>query len=371
MPIKKKPELAEIANPIAITTKKSTEYSKILQGCGTNAVLQVDKKRMTVNNMSDTGKMTTTSGVEVTLSNINTVNLNPVTQRVYMIATRKLTQNFPHGKTATAEQIRDLRAITLDVKEYMDICGISDRTTAREQLKNGIISLYNTSLEWKEKRRYLNRPKGEKQAEINHRYRILDEIATEAGESPIKRGVAKIVFSYGLAEYLSQSGIINMPDNLYKINIKQHPYALSLGYKLFTHYGLNIRNPKNDHPGRIKISNLLKAIPGIPTFEEVRKSSSRSVERRIIEPIENDLDEFKRQKIILNYKYCDTKGKKIPIEQADNFSSNWENWYLEFEPANYPDMKEIQAKTQKRQIKARRSQPQKKKINKVNKKENT
>lgn len=319
------------------TPEQRKEYSSILQGKPTNTVTKTSKKSLALDPFTETGRANR-EGVQVFLKNYNALSLNVQTHKVLDALTIKLTNNFPFGETATAEQIAERRIVEITVDEYMQLCGLKDRKEARKQLKEAIQTLYNISLEWDEVSYIV--PEGKKKRvkqSVHYNIRLTDAII-ELEENPLKRGKVVFAFSFTLAQYLSKAYIMPYPNKLLALNAKYNPHSYYMGRKLAEHHNMNIGK---ENANRIAVSTLLKALPDMPTYAEVMQNMNGSLTQKIIQPFERDLIALVNNGILASWKYCNSKGEPLTEEQIDSYSYDvWEKWLIEFELADYPDQSE-------------------------------
>lgn len=362
MPIKKKitpsTPLIEHLTPQA---EEQKNYSNMLQGKATNALAHSSKRGLELNAFTGVGSLITAEGVQVFLENFNSVALNVQSHKVLDALTLELTSNFPHGKEATADQINKHRSVILSVDDYMELCGIKDKKEARKQLKEAVITLYNLSLEWDEVC-YIT-PEGKKKRQkqiLHHRLRLADHTITDGSENPIKRGNVLFKFSYDIAEYLSHAYIMPYPDKLLTVNSKYNPHSYYIGRKLAEHHNMNIGK---ENASRISVRRIIEALPDLPSYDEIINTDAKQITKRIIEPFERDLLALRdTYGILTSWKYCNSKGDELTEEQVESYSySEWVQWLIEFELADYPDQSERIAKIEERKRKAKNTKSKSKK----------
>lgn len=217
--------------------------------------------------------------------------------------------------------------VTLPLKEYMAMRGLSDRKAAREQANRDLEALFRVSFEFPAKQR----------GKVTWtRARICEAI----GE--VKSG--DIVFSF--APTFFNSLRVNdtgkylhmfLPREALQGNINKNPYMYWLGRKIAEHKRMNLGKTNENI---IAVKTLLGACPDFPTYKEVM-ATGRQVNRRIIEPFERDMDAFNES---FSWNYIDGNGH-TPSDYA-SFSAamvaiSWKN---------YPDTGELAArKTQRTQ----------------------
>lgn len=320
-----------------IKEKKEHAYSKILQAKGTNAVAHSSYKRFTIDKMSDVAILKN-KGVLITMENYQNSKLNILTLRVLDILIMKLTKEIPY-KCISEEKFLHCRNVELSVKEFMDISGLKDRKEATKQLNEAVNSIFNIYLECEDGK--IDVPNG-KPKRFKWQIRILESICTEIGHLPVKNGKVSVIFTMTIAQYLSQKYIMPYPNKLLTINARQNPLSYYLGRVLAEHHNMN-RSKENSN--RISVRTLMKACPDLPTYEEIF-SDSRQVSKRIIKPLERDLNALRDKYAVLSdWRYCNSidDQKENDEKQKLNYHE-WEKQIVEFHLADYPKSKSLKKK---------------------------
>lgn len=306
----------------------SAKYSNILQGRATNALSKTSKKSMSYDDKSGSS-WSNQDGVLIKLNDSMNLNLNVQAHKVLDALILKLTGNFTLGKKATAEAINKSRAVVLSLTEYMELCGLRDKKEARKQLTEAVRAIYSISMGWQE-----TSYDGKKKIERRWQARVADVMGEEWVESPIKNSKVLFKFTFDMAEYLSMAYIMPYPENLFQINSKYNPHSYYLGRRLLDHYNQNICK---ENKNRILVSTLLRGIPDLPHYNEVRR-----VKELIIEPFERDLDALVDLYGILDsWEYCSKGGAPLSEEQSNNMDYNtWTDLLVLFKPKDYPEQRE-------------------------------
>ena len=337
--------------------KENPRYCKFLQNKGMNALAQVSNKSFTVDPI--TGVATAEQGgVCIMAEDLNTLNLSPQTLKLldYLIA--RLTQNFPHGVDIPANQIDARRMLTVSVREFMEICGLSDYTNAKKQFIDSIESLSQLKLRWLEGFTYTPEGKRKPVREVIPWNTSVFDSSQDAAAT-LKRGRAYLKLSYDLAKYYTQSQVIPHALEAYKIDNREDPHAYRLYRKMENHHAQNILKP---NANRISVKVLLEAAPDIPTYEEVRAGTNQ-VKRLIIDRFEDSLNSLKRESgLIKDWWYCNAKGEPLTDAQVDNYSySEWITWLVEFRmPDDYPEDEQRERKEKGRAIRTEKKEAAKK-----------
>ncbi len=325
-----------------IKENKEHAYSNILQGKGTNAVAHSSHKRITTDKLSDKVFMKK-DGVLITLKNYQESKLNVLTTRVLDILIMKLTNQITYDKCISVEKLLHCRLVELSVREFMDKCGLKDRKEATKQLNEAINSIFNIYLEYEDDRNYVPSGKTEPvRKKFSWKTHILESIGTESGHLPVNNGKVIVEFTLTIAVYLSQKYIMPFPNNLFTINIRQNPLSYYLGRVLAEHHNMN-RSKVNSN--RISVRTLMKACPDLPTYEEIF-SDSRQVSKRIIKPLERDLNALRDKYAVLSdWRYCNSidDQKENDKKQKLNYHE-WEKQIVEFHLPDYPKSKSLKKK---------------------------
>ena len=135
------------------------------------------------------------------------------------------------------------------------------------------------------------------------------------GECSVVRGKVLFVFS---AEFMRavlgrNAGRLALDPSLLKVDERRHPHAMAIGYKLAAQSYMNIGG---GNECTLSVSSLLDFVASIPTYEEV-KASDRAYTRRMIEPMERDLDYLVEIGFLDYWDYCHSKGEPLTDEEQD------------------------------------------------------
>lgn len=110
----------------------------------------------------------------------------------------------------------------------------------------------------------------------------------------------------------------------------KNPHAVALGWKLSTHSYQNAGKPNEN---TLSVARLLDFADGIPSYEAV-KETDRAYTRRIIEPLERDLDHLAAIGFLDHWDYCHEKGEPLTDEeQAQRLDADGEECALPYETA--------------------------------------
>ena len=322
---------------------KLEPYSNMLNNTTMNDLISTSQKQIKKDPYTGAG-IARTNETEIDLDNICNVKMNYQTKRTLDMLTIKLTGQVTYKET-DANKINYARDVELSVQEYMENCELKDKTAAYKQLTDAVRTLYEASLKGKrtvyEKvgRGKKGKPLYEKKKK-NFETHILSAIEEDADAPIVKDGKIKVRFEYDLVEYLAHSYIMPYHKELFKINPKYNPHSYFLGRKLLLHRNVNKEKPTKN---RISVEALLACCPDLPSYEEI-KGEARQLSKRIIDPIERDLDMLQEKGILSSWEYCTTGGEPIPQDQLEKRNyDTWSKWLVMFELANYPG-EEIEAK---------------------------
>lgn len=324
-------------------------YHKTLQGKPIHGFLAsaTSAQGMQIDAINNTGIMNS-GGVLITVDAEAIPTVTAQTFKTLIMLLTIATEQLPREDQISAEAIAKGRAIRISLEDYMRACKIRDKKSAREQLNTSILSLYGISLEWDEEE-YI-KPEGKSKhvrTQQHHMMRITDHTITPKEGNPIKRGVATVKLSYDMAEYLSGSYIMPYPSALLTVNTREHPYSISLGWKLCALDNTNITNNHPERVGRTTVSTLLKAASGIPRYETI--SHKGQVYRLIIERFDRDMSALVEAGVLSYYYYFDGMGNRIEPKQLGGLSySEFSALGVAYQIAGYPDQKpRLEAKQKK------------------------
>lgn len=323
---------------------KLEPYSPMLNNVSMNDLINTSQKQIMTDPYTGAG-VARTNQTEIDFDNICNVKMNYQTKRTLDMLTIKLTGQITKKET-DANKINKARDVSLTVQEYMENCELKDKTAAYKQLTDAIRTIYEASLKGK-KTVYEKTGKKNKngkpiyaEKKKNFETHILSAIEEDADAPIVKDGKIKVRFEYDLVEYLAHSPIMQYHKELFKINPKYNPHSYFIGRKLCLHHNMN-KGKTNEN--RISVETLLASCPDLPSYEEI-KGEARQLSKRIIDPIERDLDLLQAKGILSSWEYCRTGGEPIPQDQLEKRTYEiWSKWLIQFELADYPE-EEIEAK---------------------------
>lgn len=258
----------------------SRAFGVIRQGSATNALSKIRSDRAKVDEI--TGIATIKSGnLKVSLRDFQSIaGFKTSTHKLLDALTRKFTETGAKSPF-----------VTLPLDEYMELRGISDKKEARKQVNADLLTMYNTDLEFTEKRRGADGGW--------FKMRICDAVGV------VKRG--NILFSFGSTyySYLMRCTIMPYPKDAFRLDDRKNPNSYYLARRISEHKNMNAGKPNEDI---ISVETLLAACPYLPKYAEV-KDTDRAFGRRIVEPFERDMNALSS---FLSWEYCGKNGSPLP-----------------------------------------------------------
>ena len=235
--------------------------------------------------------------------------------------------------------------VTFSLDDYMGYLGIPNpenpnaRKEARKKLKEGLDTIYSTSLEWEEK--------SGKEVKSYAKMRIAEAHG-------IKRGIVSFTFTKSMASYLNQAYIMQYPLDLLSIS-ERNPNAYPIARKLALHHSID-NNHKKGTANIISVAKLLESAPEIPSIEVVR-AGNQSWSDRIKDRLEKALDAIGHT---ISWEYSNSKG--VPLTEKQLTMADYETFsklYIKFDILGAPDP------TERLEEKKKRVTARKKKIPKL------
>lgn len=289
--------ITPIVQPLPTNTAVPRSFVPMLNGTGINQLTRINTNSRPPDVDEITGVATITEGsFKVFIEQYRTLTgeLRVSTHKLLDLCTIALTrQNHFRGESAP----RTIVTISLD--EYMALCGIpatkSSKDKTRRKVKEDLETLYNTSIEWKER--------SGKQERDYLKMRVI----TAHG---MKSGNIIVGFSPEIAGYLTQAYIMQYPMELLKVD-ERSPSAYYLGKKLMQHFSMQ-NNQKRGTANILSVKALLETCKDtIPSYEYVM-GVDRKVTQKIIKPFEKALDSIEN---LIGWEYCNGKGAQLSEEQ--------------------------------------------------------
>ena len=211
--------------------------------------------------------------------------------------------------TATESSQSDTM-IKLPLSEYMEMRGLKDVKSIREQVNDDLAALYRLSFRFEG-------GKG-KQQKI-YELRLIQGKGYEMEEvsTGIVRGQIFARLSEDFFKIFKQYTLMFYPEEALKINTKYNPYSRYLLLKLAEHKKMNY-GKNNERIVSVKTLLDVCTSHGMPTVEAC---SHRHVTQQIIDPFERELD-YLQDKGLIQWHYCGVNGAEIePYQNYEEFEA--------------------------------------------------
>jgi hypothetical protein len=294
--------------PALVTPAKNfNEYTNaevcLLNSAATNSAIgkkilsHINEKTGDATFIIDNGTLTIKEyGKDVKEFNTNTAKLLD-----YLIM--QLTKQNPY-REGTEETIN--KEIKIKIKDYQNYRGLKDYKTLKQQLKQDIATLYQTSIKWQGKTyNGKNKP-----VHTTLETRLIYE------RKELKNGIITVKFTPEIANNLIYSHLFRLPKKYW--SLKKHAAEILRAISKFK----RIRLKTNSNYIIIGTQPFLKHINSIISYEELMKSSDRHTGERIIKPLENGLNELEKEDLIKGWNYCNFKGERLTEKQLYGTKSN-------------------------------------------------
>ena len=207
--------------------------------------------------------------------------------------------------------------VEFSLDEYMQHRKLSDRKSAKEQIKSAIEELKSISLEWEEKR-------GKRQIE----YKFMNI----ADSGYVSRN-GKITFTFGTTFFgvLKTYSVMSYPEQLGQINSRLNPNSYNFLRKISEHKNMNT-GKKNENI--ISVETLLSCANALPSYDEVM-ASDRHISSRIIEPFLRDMNALVPT---LQWEFCKKNtGEMLSDDEVELDYYTFKNLNVRITWNNYPD----------------------------------
>lgn len=186
------------------------------------------------------------------------------------------------------------KIISFNIRDYMAVCGLSDRKTARKTIEEDLETLTTCAVS------YIDKTPGQKRQK-NH---IDINIGDAKG---IWQGNVTFSFSDWAHKILKNYPLMDITSSLFRIDGRKNPNSRALLRKILEHMRINAGEPTER---RISVRSLL-AVTRLPTVEKVKKSG-RQYTQRIQDPLERDLNGMGSN---IAWEYCGKNGE--PLRKED------------------------------------------------------
>lgn len=315
-----------VPNPTYIippAAKEESDYRAVYEGQLQNTMTTVNSKKTRHTEIEKDGKqqwlfdLEDIGGGVVTLKDPEKNSLSLSSSQLLDYIAIHLTDNLPYG--APEEVLAKKLDIIFSVDDYMKRRGIASKDDAVKQLKKDLQSLFNASTVGT-CQYHVGSGKSRRLIKETLEIHYLDAIPKGRIED-----VVHITVALSYAKYLTHSQVMTYPLRILLANKNQNVYYI--GKKLALHANMNYNKSNKDC---ISIESVLKYTPNIPSFEE-EEERGRHYKTRIIEPLENTLDELVDLGVLsewtfwhknktpftdeelMNYRYTKESGKEVII----------------------------------------------------------
>lgn len=208
--------------------------------------------------------------------------------------------------------------ITLPLKNYMEIRGINDEKSARQQVKEDLETLSQIRIDFSQ-----NLRGGRK-----NDYFELGLIQPSKG---IKNGVITVNLDSVFHTLLGGYKPMPYPFLLWKLSENHNPHAYYFLRKICEMKHMNSGKANED---TIAVLTLLESSPNMPTIEEI---TNRHYGERIIDPFERDMNALDE---VLTWQYCHSNNEPLTDDELSDFTVEiFRKLYVKIFWRNYPDQK--------------------------------
>lgn len=192
----------------------------------------------------------------------------------------------------------------------------------RKKVKQQMKLAYNYSYDWEESIRG--------KVESFQSVRLLSSIG-------YSDGCYYLNVTKEIAKYLIKRNIITQYNTKLLAIDERHGNAYRIMIKLDEQYNMYINQIRGTH-NRISIPKVL-AVTDLPSYAEVQAKDRGHWERRLKEPLEENLDYLVQIGLLENWEYVHAKGIALTEEEASNILNyeDYERLYLLYEPVDKVD----------------------------------
>lgn len=292
------------------------QYGKTLQGLLPNKLRQVGKRVGHNEVIKDDTLIFNSENAKLAFfqsDKYNGVAMTVPMQKVLSMLHEKLCKVLPAnledlGKV-TLNDLAHYTKVQISLDEYMTLTGTKDKKTARKTITEACDRLYHVSFVCDVKDKH-------------YEGRLF-----ETQVHPIRGGIYEMEYTTKYLRYCSTTTPASFHKGMYQINGKLNPYSWWIGQKLWQHF-IQTRGKAGNN--RLKVANLIAAVPDLPTYDEVM-AGDRHVDTRIISPVERDLDQLKKLGVLKSWEYSNAKGAPLTADQLENIDYNtWSTLYISF-----------------------------------------
>lgn len=258
------------------------QYTLIRQGIATNEVTKIAPRKK--------------SKPEITLSGLAKFNRGD-----FMLTVKDYMKTA--GVRTSVHQLFDVlcEALTrggvqnpivkIPLRDFMDLRGLKDEKSARQQIKDDLLTLSHFHMTFTERRR----------GKPTMSYLDLAII----GSHGIKNSFIVVAFDPAFIELFKTYNVMNYPSILWRLNAHNFPHAYYFGRKIAEHKNLNYGSPNEDI---IAVMTILNSSPYMPTTEKIAQTKAQNYKEAIIDPFEENMNALED---VLTWEYCHSKGTPL------------------------------------------------------------
>ena len=299
----------------------NADYLPVRQGIATNKLSKVRgrKKDFEFDELLKSGKTIQNIGgdvITVLLANYaDNKRLRASTYKLLMALLMEFTET--NAKDTT---------VTLPLKKYMELRGLTNEVAARRQVNEDLEILYSLSLSIT----YGAKPKNARERKSRRNYMDMRLVIKKG----IKNSVISATFAPDFYEALKSYQLMPVAKKILALDDKNLPHAFYFLKFLLEYMNMNYFKANRQV---ISVASLLASSPEMPTYEEIH-AQNRHYDERIIKPFEDNLNALQDMNI-LTWHYVQEPEK-----------NDWDSFIkakIYFELMNYPKRKrkEITKKT--------------------------
>ena len=290
-------------------------YPDIRQGTATNKLAKINSRKSKSLKVDDiTGVAKITRGdYSVSIKNFKEV-------AGLRTSTQKLLDALMIEFTETGA--KDTR-ITLPLKKYMELRGLTSEKSARKHVEEDLETLYNISISGKQK------------LKNGQSLNFLDmRLVIDKG---IKNGVIQCTFHPDFYNHMKNCPIMPYHRKLLAIDDKEYKHAYYFHRQLLEHVNMNYGEANQNI---ISVATLLAAAPEMPSYEDIEKGG-RHYRQQIIEPFDDNMNKLEELGLI-KWEYCNSNGMPLTDNDLNMKFDTFSKLLIKFELTDYP-RREIEA----------------------------
>ena len=249
---------------------------------------------------------------------LNTLDAN--TGMIYLMLQSKLARQL------NADDLNDeqKRTVTLSLKEYKELRGVSSDAGARKNLANASKALVC----FRSVITFMGENPGDSKTHA----------ISMSNKSEFWGGNLKITFLQEFINEISRGYISELPKELFKIDLQKRPNAFYISKYLCWYSGYNKQKKhKGANPNMISVESLLKECRTIPKYEDIKETGQ--IYDRIISPFILSLESIAlpHEGGFIRYEFTHAKGQELKPGEREALESGritydeFINLYVKFE----------------------------------------